>query len=127
MLLNGLFDQDTNGLPCFLYHTRYISDDKMLADGLPELKERTKVETMRVDGGYGGEKSDPVAEELSVEIIQSAIRGRKATAEKLHLADFDVELNDKGKPKRVTCPQGQRVEIRLAGKSGWQARFDPKI
>jgi hypothetical protein len=104
-----------------------ISDDKMLADGLPELKERTKVETMRVDGGYGGEKSDPVAEELSVEIIQSAIRGRKVDTKKLHLADFDVELNDKREPKEVTCPQGQMVEIQLTGKSRWQARFDPKI
>jgi len=104
-----------------------VSDDKMLADALPELKEEMEVETMRVDGGYGGEKSDPVAETLSIEIIQSAIRGRKVDAEKLHLADFDVELNDKGKPSKMTCPQGQEVKIQLARKSGWQARFDPKI
>ena len=104
-----------------------ISDDKMLADALPVLKEAMEVETMRVDGGYGGEKSDPVAEELSVEIIQSAIRGQKVDAKKLHLADFNVELNDKGKPSKMTCPQGQEVEIQLARKSGWQARFDPKI
>jgi hypothetical protein len=43
------------------------------------------------------------------------------------LADFNVELNDKGKPSKMTCPQGQEVEIQLARKSGWQARFDPKI
>jgi hypothetical protein len=104
-----------------------ISDDKMLADALPVLKEAMEVETMRVDGGYGGEKSDPVAEELSVEIIQSAIRGQKVDAKKFHLADFNVELNDKGKPSKMTCPQGQEVEIQLARKSGWQARFDPKI
>ena len=103
-----------------------VSDDEMLAEALPKLQERMEVETMRVDGGYGGEKSDPVAEELSVEIIQSAIRGQKVDAKKLHLADFDVELDDKGKPSKMTCPQGQKVDIQLARKNGWQARFNPK-
>ena len=103
-----------------------VSDDEMLAEALPELEERMEVETMRVDGGYGGEKSDPVAEELSVEVIQSAIRGQKVDAEKFHLADFDVEFDDKGMPSKMTCPQGQKVDIQHPRKSGWQARFDPK-
>ena len=104
-----------------------VSDDKMLADALPNLKERMEVETMRVDGGYGGEKSDPVAEELSVEIIQSAIRGQKVDAKKLHLADFDIELDEKRNPSKVTCPQGQKVETQLARTSGWQTRFELEI
>jgi hypothetical protein len=104
-----------------------VSDDEMLAEALPKLQERMEVETMRVDGGYGGEKSDPVAEKLSVEVIQSAIRGQKVDAKKLHLADFDIELDEKGNPSKMTCPQGQKVDIQLARKSGWQARFDPEI
>ena len=104
-----------------------VSDDKMLAEALPKLQERMEVETIRVDGGYGGEKSDPVAEKLSVEVIQSAIRGQKVDAKKLHLADFDVKLDEKGNPSKMTCPQGQKVDIQLARKSGWQARFDPEI
>ena len=104
-----------------------VDDDKMLADALPKLKERMTVKTVRVDGGYGGEASDPVAEELSVEVIQSAIRGLKADEKKLHLADFDVELGQKGNPGKITCPQGQKVDIQLARTSGWQGRFDPEI
>lgn len=103
-----------------------VSDDEMLAEALPKLKERMEIETMRVDGGYGGEKSDPVAEKLSIEAIQSAIRGQKVDAEKLHLADFDVELDGKGMPSKMICPQGQKVDIQLARKSGWQARFNLK-
>jgi hypothetical protein len=105
-----------------------ISDDQMLADALPELEERTDIETLRVDGGYGGEASDEVAENLSVEVIQSAIRGTKAAdPTKLHLADFDVQQDKNGDPTEVTCPQGERVKVKRARVSGWQGRFDPEI
>ena len=58
-----------------------VDDDKMLADALPELKERTTVKKIYLDGGFGGEASDPLLEDLSVDIIQTAIRGaiRKLT------------------------------------------------
>jgi len=45
-------------------------------------------------------------------------------AKRFHLADFDVKLDGKGMPSK---PQGQKVDIQLARKSGWQARFDPEI
>ena len=104
-----------------------VDDDKMLADALAELKERTDVKKIYLDGGYGGEASDPILEDLSVEIIQTAIRGAKGQENKLHLSDFDIQQDEKGNPTTMTCPQGQEVEIQLARKSGWQARFDPKI
>ena len=67
-----------------------VDDDKMLADALAELKERTDVKKIYLDGGYGGEASDPILEDLSVEIIQTAIRGAKGQENKLHLSDFDI-------------------------------------
>jgi len=104
-----------------------VDDDKMLADALAELKERTDVKKIYLDGGYGGEASDPILEDLSVEIIQTAIRGAKGEKNKLHLSDFDIQQDEKGNPTTITCPQGQTVEVNLARKTGWQGHFDPEI
>ena len=87
-------------------------DDQLLAEALPNLKERTEIGEMNTDGGYGGSKSDPVLAELNVEIIQSAIRGRNPDPEKPHLADFDIQLGEGSKPRQVTCPGGQKVSVR---------------
>ena len=87
-------------------------DDQFLAEALPNLKERTEVEEMNTDGGYGGSKSDPVLAQLNVELIQSAIRGRNPDPEKPHLADFDIQLGEGSKPRQVTCPGGQKVSVR---------------
>ena len=104
-----------------------VDDDKMLADALAELKERTDVKKIYLDGGYGGEASDPILEDLSVEIIQTAIRGAKGQENKLHLSDFDIQQDEKGNPTTLTCHQGQIVEVNLARKTGWQGHFDPEI
>jgi len=87
-------------------------DDQFLAEALPNLKERTEVDEMNTDGGYGGSKSDPVLAKLNVELIQSAIRGRNPDPEKPHLADFDIQLGEGSKPRQVTCPGGQKVSVR---------------
>jgi hypothetical protein len=104
-----------------------VDDDKMLAAVLPELKERTNVEKIYLDGGYGGEESDPILEDLSVDIIQTAIRGAKGKAEKLHLSEFEIEQDEEGRPIKIACPHGQRVAVKQARTSGWQGRFDPEI
>jgi len=87
-------------------------DDQMLAEALPNLKERTDVDEMNTDGGFGGNKSDPLLAALNVELIQSAIRGRNPDPEKPHLADFDIQLGEGSKPRQVTCPGGQKVTVR---------------
>lgn len=87
-------------------------DDQMLAEALPNLKERTDVDEMNTDGGFGGNKSDPLLAALNVELIQSAIRGRNPDPEKPHLADFDIQLGEGSKPRQVTCPGGQKVSVR---------------
>lgn len=87
-------------------------DDQFLAEALPNLKERTELDEMNTDGGYGGSKTDPVLAKLNVELIQSAIRGRNPDPEKPHLADFDIQLGEDSKPRQVTCPGGQKVSVR---------------
>ena len=104
-----------------------VDDDKMLADALPDLKERTDVKKIYLDGGYGGEASDPLLAGLSIDIIQTAIRGAKGSSEKLHLSEFDILQDKQGLPTKITCPQGQTVEVTRARRTGWQGRFDPEI
>jgi hypothetical protein len=86
-------------------------DAAMLAEALPELTDRMEVEQMDTDGGYNSPQVDTLMREQGVIQIQSAIRGRKPSTEKLALDDFDWNINDEGQPQKVTCPHGQQVEV----------------
>ena len=86
-------------------------DAAMLDEAIPELKERTDVDEMYTDGGYNSPDVDKTMREQDVEQIQSAIRGRKPSEEKLGLDDFEWETNTDGEPQTVTCPNGQQSEV----------------
>jgi hypothetical protein len=100
-------------------------DADMLGEAVPELKERTDLEQMYTDGGYNSPDVDETMREQKVEHIQTAIRGRKPSEEKLGLADFDWETNGDGEPEQVTCPNGQQVEVTQGRKEHrYRAAFD---
>jgi hypothetical protein len=100
-------------------------DAAMLDQSLPNLKERTGVEQMNTDGGYNSPDVDKTMRELGVEQVQSAIRGRKPSEERLGLADFVWELDADGKPQTVTCPNGQQAEVTAGRKEHrYRAAFD---
>jgi len=82
-------------------------DSQLLAEALPNLKERTELDTIYTDGGHGGPDSDVVLQEQQVEHIQTAIRGRTLDPDKLYLADFAIKFNPDNQPVKVTCPNGQ--------------------
>lgn len=103
-------------------------DSQLLAEGLPNLAERTDLKQLYTDGGFGGSVADPVLQECNVELIQTAIRGRQPSSDKLHLADFEIKLAESGKPLQVTCPQGQQVPVLATSqKKGFVAKLDPSI
>jgi hypothetical protein len=94
-------------------------DAAMLAEALPSLAERTDVDEMHTDGGYNSPQVDELMLEQQVQQIQTAIRGRQPTEEKLGLEDFAWQTNaDNGQPESVTCPQGQQGEIAAGRKPG---------
>jgi len=100
-------------------------DAAMLDEVLPGLKERTDVEQMHTDGGYNSPKVDETMREQRVEQVQSAIRGRKPSEEKLGLDDFDWETDGDGQPQNVTCPHEQGVAVEPGRKQGrYCASFD---
>ena len=86
-------------------------DAAMLNEALPELKERTDVDEMHTDGGYNSPDVDQTMRELGVVQIQTAIRGRKPSAEKLNLDAFAWQLDDDGHPRAVTCRHRRRAEV----------------
>ena len=103
-------------------------DSQLLAEALPNLKERTDLKTIYTDGGHGGPVADTVLQEQHVEHIQTAIRGRSPSPDKLHLADFTFKLNEYGKLVKVTCSQGQMVAVQTSSqKKAFVAHFDAEI
>jgi len=104
-----------------------VDDTQLLAEALPNLKERTGVETMITDGGFGGAASDTALQEQNVKLIQTAIRGLQPNPDKFHLSDFDLHTDEQGRPTTLTCPHRQTVPVTRTRTSGWQARFDPAL
>jgi len=101
-------------------------DSQLLAEALPNLKERTGVNTIYSDGGFGGPQADGVLQQQKVELVQTAIRGRQPNPDQLHLADFEIKLDaESGKPLQVTCPHGQSVSAHsTCQKKGFVAHFE---
>ena len=102
-----------------------IDDAQMLVQALPNLKERTEIDAIYTDGGYGSSEADDSLQKHEVEQIQTAIRGRIPGSEKLNLADFKIKQSESGKPSRITCPQEQTVGVQTSSqKKGFVAHFD---
>ena len=105
-----------------------VDDSQLLAEALPNLKERTDLDTLVTDGGFGGEASDQALQAAkTVTLIQTALRGAQPDPHKFSLSDFSIQPDEKGTPATLTCPQGQTVPVLPGRTTGWQARFDPAI
>jgi hypothetical protein len=104
-----------------------VDDAELLTQALPDLKERTKIETLYADGAYGSPAADEKLAEQKVEIIQTGIRGKAPSADKLSLSQFSFTTTEKGKPITITCPNGQEVAVEPGRTMGYLARFDPSI
>lgn len=105
-----------------------IDDNQLLAEALPNLKQRTELETIYTDSGHGGPATDVVLQKQQVEHIQTAIRGITPNPEKLNLADFTIKFNEDGQPVKVTCPQGQTETVHSTSqKKGFVALFTAEV
>ncbi len=83
-------------------HQNIAADDGILAERLPEIKERTGVEEMVVDANYTGEDSERVCQEQEVAIIPTEVKGRKVSQEEeLSLTDFCFDGSS-----ITSCPEG---------------------
>ncbi len=67
------------------------ADDVILSERIPEIKARTGVEEMVVDGGYSGEKSETACNKETVNLIPTEVKGRKLPPDAMSLTDFHFE------------------------------------
>jgi hypothetical protein len=105
-----------------------VDDAKLMEEALPNLKERTDLDTLYTDGGFGSPAADQLLQENQIEQIQTAIRGRTPSAEHLALSDFKIKQAESGKPTQITCPQGQTVEVHSSSqKKAYVAHFGEDI
>ncbi len=105
-----------------------IDDAQLLVEALPNLQERTEVNTLYTDGGFGSPDVDLTLKNNRIEQIQTAIRGRIPSTEKLNLADFKIKQAESGKPTQITCPQGQTVSVQSSSqKKGFVAHFEENV
>ncbi len=91
-------------------------DSALLMAALPELTQRTALDTLYTDAVYGSPEVDIALRTEQVTLIQTAIRGCKPNTDKLHLADFAITQDAQGWPLEITCPQGQTVPVTPSGK-----------
>jgi len=105
-----------------------VDDAQLMEETLPNLKERTNLDTLYTDGGYGSPGADHTLRDNQIEQIQTAIRGRAPSAEKLNLADFKIKQAESGKPTRITCPRGQSVMVHSSSqKKAYVAHFGNEV
>jgi hypothetical protein len=97
--------------------SNHTEDAEMLVEALPNLKERTELDTLYTDGGFGSPDADKILRTNQVEQIQTAIRGRIPNNEKLNLSDFEIKLAESGKPTQITCPKEQTMEVHSSNKN----------
>jgi hypothetical protein len=108
--------------------SNHTEDAEMLVEALPNLKERTDLDTLYTDGGFGSPDADKILETNQVEQIQTAIRGRIPNNEKLNLSDFVIKKTKKDVPTRITCPQGQSTAVHTSSqKKAYVAHFEDKF
>lgn len=99
------------------------SDPLLLNEALPNLKQRTDLDTLITDGGFPSETNDQDLHNLNIRLIQTGIRGTKPDPNRFNLTDFHIEQNAEGKPTCVTCPHGQTTIATPGKTTGWFARF----
>jgi hypothetical protein len=99
-------------------------DTRLLLQAVPNLTQRTNLNTLYTDGGYGSPEVDQVLIDNDISLLQTGIRGHKLCQEKLSFADFIVQVNQSNQPVQVICPCGQNAPVEMGSqKKGYVARF----
>ena len=93
-------------------------DAQMLNEALPDLVERTALETLYTDGTYSSPEVDATCQEQGVTQTQTGIRGSQPDPNTPILSNFSFQLNEQGEPEQMFCPHGQRVNLTPGRKEG---------
>jgi hypothetical protein len=106
----------------------HTEDAALLVEALPNLQARTELATLYTDGGYGSAEADKALQANQVELVQTAIRGREPSTEKLNLSDFEIKQSQSGTPTEITCPGKQNLAVQHSNqKKGYVAHFEAEV
>jgi hypothetical protein len=100
-------------------------DPDLMIQALPNLKQRTAVETLYTDGCFGSPAADRELNQHRVKHIQTGIRGSVPDPNKLSLSDFQIEQAEDATPTYLTCSGGQQVPVEAGHSTEFIAHFDP--
>ena len=59
---------------------------------VPDLKQRTDLETLHTNGAYSSPEADPVLQKNHVELVPTAIKGRHPDQGKFGLAAYTFQV-----------------------------------
>ncbi|MBL0098963.1 MAG: transposase [Saprospiraceae bacterium] len=95
-----------------------VSDDKILEQRIPELKQKTpQLNEYFADSAYANENIDKLNKEHGIKQFQNGVKGRKS--------DANLRINRKGESYTVSCAGGQVVEATKTEKN-YKVVFDPE-
>jgi len=115
-------DNELNLVTAIDAATNNTDDTTFLEENLEQMVERTpKLKELHGDGGFGSESIDELAAATGVDIIQTAVKGRKA----------EVPISIQGEEEQgfmVDCPNEKQPIVRaMATKKNYKASFDLSI
>lgn len=100
-------------------------DGILLAATLERQAERgVRIEEMTVDGGFTGPVGEDACREHGVSMHPTRIRGGQTKPGRFGWEDYEWQLDEKGNPVEVRCPQGQTAKLEPGKNKHLLALFD---
>jgi hypothetical protein len=93
-------------------------DTTLLLEALPNLNERTQVDTLYNDAGFCSPDVDDALRRADIKQIPSALPGRAPDPQYTHLSDFEFHFDDRGQLSQMTCPHGHTLPVEQDPGSG---------
>lgn len=84
-------------------------DTSLLLEALPNLTQRTQLDSLYNDAGFCGPQVDDALRQAGIRQIPSALPGRAPDPRYTHLSDFDLQVDHRGQLTRMTCPHGHTL------------------
>ena len=97
------------------------SDQKMMKESLPKIKENTDVKRVYVDGGYFSTEEWQKAHTNHVDIVFTNMTGSQPDPSKIPFSKFRVDIENK---KVLSCPAGQKPTFCSFTDGSYSLRFD---
>ncbi len=118
-------DNDLQLITAVSLESNCTDDQKLMADDLDRLSERSNIKEVVTDGGYIGETANNAIVRHNLTHSVTAIKGRKKNDNKYGLEDFKLNRESSGIIESIECPNGIIGEVKKGRKQNWySAGFD---